>query len=382
MALSLRLHAHPETGFQEFKAAAWLTEYLEGKAFAVERGYCQLETAFRAVYGNGEPAVAFIAEYDALPGLGHACGHNIIAAAAVGAAVAVREAAAQWGGKVLVIGTPAEEVMGGKAIMAQRMAFQGLDAALMIHPGVRNAVFARSLACIELQVEFYGKAAHAAARPQEGVNALEALILSFNNINSLRQHTKDRARIHGIITHGGQAPNIVPAHSAATFLVRAEDDHYLEELMEKVLNCFRAASLATGARLEHRWSAVRYAPMRTNHSLARLFAHNLESLGRRVIPSDGGLGGMGSTDMGNVSQLVPSIHPSVAIAPKTVLGHTPEFAAAAASSDGLKGLLDGSRALAMTWVDLVLQPEALAKVREEFYKGRPGGIPGEGEDEG
>ena len=363
--LSLRIHSNPELGFQENKAVAWLTQYLGENGLAVERGICELPTAFRASYGQGKPAIAILAEYDALPKLGHACGHNLIAASAVGAGIASKLAIDQFGGSLLVIGTPAEELSGGKAIMAQRGGFNNLDAAMMVHPGEHDTATTRALACQALEVEFFGKAAHSAASPEAGINALEAMIQSFVAIDSLRQHIRDKARIHGIITDGGEAANIVPAHSAGVFLVRAEDNAYLDELRQKVLNCFVGAATASGARLEYRWGDTSYAPMRNNLTLARLFKQNMESLGRKVRLTDPSRG-FGSTDMGNVSQLVPSIHPTVAIAPKEVSTHSPQFASAAASEAGTQGLLDGAKALAMTVVDLVASPEIVTKIKEEF----------------
>ena len=378
--LSLKIHAHPEIGLQEVKASGWLTEYLQRMGFAVERDFCQLPTAFKASYGEGKPAIAFLAEYDALPKLGHACGHNIIAAAAVGAGIAIKSVVNQRGGRVLVIGTPGEELYGCKATMVERGGFAEVDVAMMVHPGTENVATPITLACSSLEVEFFGKAAHAAAYPDEGINALEALILAFSNINSLRQHIREKSRIHGIITAGGEAANIVPAYSRAIFLVRAGDEEYLKELKEKVLNCFIAASLATGARLEYKWGEVSYALLRNNLVLAQLFAQNMESLGRKVYPPDP-LRGFGSTDMGNVSQVVPSLQPMVAIAPHQVSEHSPEFAAAAASETGHQGLLDGAKALALTAIDLLTNPEILARVKEGLLSNNtpsPGGRESEG----
>ena len=367
--LSLKIHSNPEPGFQEFKAVKWLTHYLKENGFSIEQGICELPTAFRGSYGQGRPAIAVLAEYDALPDLGHACGHNLIATCAVGAAIASKPAIDQFGGSILVMGTPAEELYGGKVIMAERGAFNNLDIAMMVHPGVHDTATTQSLACVALQVEFFGKAAHAAARPEAGINALEAMINSFTAINSLRQHIKDKARIHGIITDGGEAANIVPAHSAGTFLIRAEDDNYLDELKQRVINCFIGAATASGARLEYKWGDIYYAPLRNNLSLAQLFSQNMQSLGRKMKPSDPDKT-FGSTDMGNVSQLVPSIHPSVAIAPREVATHSPQFASAAASEAGIHGLLDAAKALSMTVVDLVANPELVAQVKEEFEQNK------------
>jgi len=363
--LSLKIHSNPELGFQEVKAVDWLTRYLEENGFAIERGICGLPTAFKASYGKGKPAIAILAEYDALPDLGHACGHNLIAACAIGAGVASKPAIDQLGGSILVIGTPAEELYGGKAIMVERGAFNNFDVAMMVHPETHDAAITRALACQTLEVEFFGRAAHAAAQPEAGINALDAMLQSFTAINSLRQHIKSTARIHGIITDGGEAANIVPAHSAGSFIVRAEDDAYLDELKQKVINCFIGAATASGAQLRYKWDDVRYAPMRNNIPLAQLFLQNMESLERRVTLSKPD-GGFGSTDMGNVSQLVPSIHAFVAIAEKEIAIHSPQFASAAASEAGIKGMLDAAKALAMTVVDLVANPEIVTKVKKEF----------------
>ena len=365
--LSSSIHAHPEICFKETKAAAWLGQYLTENGFSIEKGVCGLPTAFRASYGKGKPAIGILAEYDALPGLGHACGHNLIAACAVGAAVAVRPAIDRLGGEVIVIGTPAEETGGGKIIMAEQGSFADVDIAMMVHPGVQNCATIQALACQVLKVEFQGKAAHAAARPEAGINALEAMLQSFNAINSLRQHIRDKARIHGIITDGGQAANIVPDHSAATFIVRAEDDTYLDELKQKLINCFIGAATASGARLKYHWQENPYAPMRNNLTLARLFQQNMESLGRKMGKT-GSSDAVFSTDMGNVSQQVPSIHPMVAIAPEEISLHSPQFASAAASDEGGQAILDAAKALAMTTVDLLANPAKVAEVKAEFCR--------------
>ena len=365
--LSLNIHDNPELGFKEEKASAWLTSYLEGSGFHVERGIAGLATAFRATYGQGSPRIALLAEYDALPKIGHGCGHNIIAASAVGAAVASKSIIDQLGGSIVVLGTPGEEVFGGKIDMVKAGTFKEIDVAMIVHPDVRNMPTEEALACSSLEAEFFGRPAHAAGQPHRGINALDAMILAFTSINSLRQHIRGDARIHGIITDGGEAPNIVPAHSAAVFLVRALDDDYLAELKEKVLNCFTGASVASGARLEYRWRDRTYAPMKNNATLAQLFGQNLESLGRHVEAFDPRFG-LGSTDMGNVSQVVPSIHPTIAIASPEVLIHTPEFACRSRLEVGHEGLMDAAKAMAMTVAD-ILQPGMLDKIKQEFYIG-------------
>lgn len=364
-SLSLKIHDNPETGFEEAKASKWLTDYLAEKGFMLERGISGLPTAFRAHYGNGHPTIAMLAEYDALPELGHACGHNLIATIAVGAAIASKKAVGHFGGTVLVIGTPGEELQGGKAIMAGHGAFDGLDVAMMVHPGSCNVATSRALACQPLDVKFTGRAAHASACPEEGINALEAMLLAFSAINSLRQHIRESCRIHGIITDGGEAPNIVPDHSAASFIVRAEDNTYLEVLKKKVLACFTGAARATGARISYRWREARYSAMRNNLTLARLFCENMAILGRSYLLENDNRN-FGSTDMGNVSQLVPAIHPIIAITSPGTTIHSPQFARAAASERGQRGLLDGAKALAMTVIDLLGRPENLAAIKEEF----------------
>jgi amidohydrolase len=368
--LSRRIHDNPELGFHEVKAAGWLTEYLRKNGFSIKRGIAGLKTAFRATYGQGTPMIALLAEYDALPDLGHACGHNIICTSAVGAGVASRPAIDEYGGRVVVIGTPAEELYGGKITMAQKGAFDDLDAAMMIHPGGYDTVSIEALACEGLEVEFFGKSSHAAGRPEAGINALEAMILSFNGINSLRQHIRSKARIHGIITDGGQAANVVPAHSAGSFLVRASDMAYLAELKERVLNCFKGAAVATGARLEYKWDELCYAPVRNNLTLGTIFLRNMRRTGRKTKMSDPSQS-FGSTDFGNVSQIVPGIHATVSISGgRGVVSHSPQFAEAAVSEKGLQSVIDAAKGLALTVADLVANPELVEKAKAEFLESK------------
>jgi len=363
--LALKIHCSPELGFQEFKAAEWLTDYLRENGFTVEQGICDLPTAFRAVYGKGKPSLAVLAEYDALPELGHACGHNLIATIAVGAAVAAKKAIDRFGGSILVIGTPGEEGYGGKVIMAQKGAFDDLDAALIVHPEVCDVATIKALACVNLYVEFFGRSSHAAALPEAGINALEAMVQSFVSINSLRQHIRDSSRIHGIITDGGNAANVVPEHSAGNFIVRATQDSYLDELMERVLDCFVGAAIATGARLEYKWGDTRYATVRSNMTLAEAFRLNMESLGRNISLANPA-GTMASTDFGNVSHLVPGLHACVAVADPDVLLHSADFAEATRSERAIEGVIDAAKAVAMTFADLIASPELMEEVRDEF----------------
>ncbi len=366
--LSLKLHAHPEVAFQEEKAAAWLADFLEHEGFSLERGICRISTAFRASYGTGEPKVAFLAEYDALPGVGHGCGHNIIGTASAAAGLAAKSVADETGGTVLVIGTPAEEAAGGKVYMADRGAFDGLTCAMLVHPGNRDVAVGYALACLELDVEFHGTAAHAAARPDAGVNALDAMVASFVNLGLLRQQLRDSARVHGIITDGGQAVNVIPHHTAASLLIRTDDDAYLDDVLkDKVLACFQSGAEATGCRLEYRWGEEsRYKTMRTNYALAEAYKANLQSLGRDVAMEPESRRSMGSTDMGNVSAIVPAIHPSMAVAPPDVPIHTEAFRDISATDAGHAAVLDSAKALAMTAVDVMTDRGLRERMQREF----------------
>jgi amidohydrolase len=308
-----------------------------------------------------------LAEYDALPELGHACGHNIIGAAAAGAAMAAKVLVDNLPGTVVVYGTPAEEVFGGKIDMMEHGEFDHVDVAMMTHPDSMNSTVIKALACAEIDVEFTGKAAHAAAEPHLGINALDAMVLSFNNIGALRQHIKHDARIHGIIKYGGNAANIIPEYSSALFMVRASDRGYLEDLQKKIVDCFVGAALATGCQLSYKWGAKTTDPMRNNLTMARLYKNNMELLGRKMEMDEGGTS-FGSTDMGNVSQIIPSIHPTVQIVSPGIAVHSREFAAAAISEDGNKGLLDAAKAMAMTVSDIIGNPETLEDIKDEFER--------------
>ena len=372
--LSERIHRHPETKFEEYKASQWLSETAEAAGFRVEKPIGGLETAFRASYsGAGEGptveklTIAFLAEYDALPKLGHACGHNLIGTASLGAALGLREVMDKLSGSVQLIGTPGEEGGGGKVILAKAGVFDDVDVAMMFHPSGKTILWKHALARRKLLIEFFGKSAHAAASPEKGVNALDATIQTFQSINALRQHIKDDARIHGIITHGGDAPNIVPDYSASLFYVRALDDDYCDELLEKVKTCARGASLATGARVEMEMQGA-YKSLRTNTPLAQTFKANLEALGWEFDDVDPAKG-IGSTDMADVSHVTAAIHPYLSIGPKDLVGHSTEFAEAAASEQGQQAMIAAAKALAATAVDVLLRPSLLAAIRAELEAG-------------
>ena len=365
--LALKIHDNPELGFKEYKAANWLTEELRKGGFEVEIPYGGLETAFRAEHPERSegPAIAILAEYDALPELGHACGHNLIATIAVGAALGLSPLKKELPGRLVVLGTPAEEGGGGKILLVRAGAFRDIDLAMMVHPADQTLVGRGSLAITEVVIEFKGKAAHASSEPEKGVNALDAVIQTFNSLNALRQHIKDGARIHGIITHGGVKPNIVPEYAAANFYVRAPENDYRDELVEKLRRCAEGAALATGAELTFKKVGHEYKAIRPNHHLAQAFRRNLESLG---YPVEEPKGGLGSTDMGDVSWEVPAIHPYIRITEGEVPGHSREFAEAARSKRAKKAMLAAAKAVAGTCIDVWTDPALYQAIREEFER--------------
>ena len=363
--LARKIHATPEIAFQEVKASQWLSETLERHGFEVQRGIADLPTAFRAerAASPGGPAVAFLAEYDALPEIGHACGHNLICTAALGAGIGLAAVGSGVAGRVLVMGTPAEEGGGGKVLMLQRGAFAGIDAALMFHPADYTLTMRPSLASYRLKVKFVGKAAHAASAPYEGINALDALVQMFVNIGLLRQQLRDDARVHGIITYGGAAPNIIPDRAEAAFSVRATDSTYAAKVLGKVINCGRAGAAATGATFEHE-TEKGYEAMKPNRPLAGAIARHLKELGWAVdvLPQRVR---MGSTDMGDVSHKIPSLHPYLAIG-KSVSGHTLEFREAAKSDKAFRAMLAAAKVMALTGFDVMTNSNFLEQVRADF----------------
>lgn len=366
--LSERIHAHPETKFEEFKASHWLSEAAKEAGFKVEKPIGGLDTAFRASYvGNGGgsgPVVAFLAEYDALPKMGHACGHNLIGAASLGAALGLAREMGDLPGCIQLIGTPGEEGGGGKVILTEADVFDKVDAAMMFHPSGKTVLWRYTLARHKLSIEFFGKSSHAAGFPEEGINALDATIQTFNSINALREHILDDARIHGIITDGGESPSIVPDYSQALFYIRALDDVYCNELLDKVKNCARGAATATGARVNLELQGS-YKSFRPNMTLARTFKHNLETLGWKfddVDPKEH----IGSSDMGDVSRVVPAIHPYLSIGPGDLVGHSTEFTEAANSEKGKETMRAAAKAMATTALDILLRPLLFAEIGKEF----------------
>ena len=374
ISASHAIHANPELAFKEFFACETLTNALEHHDIKTEKAVYSLETSFEAKLNTDSagPTVAILAEYDALPGIGHACGHNIIATSALGAALGLHAVAQELQGGVRLIGTPAEEKGGGKELMARNGAFEGIDAAMMIHPAGTNLASMPCICVAEVEVIYHGKSSHASAMPHKGINALDGLLLAYQAISNLRQHIRSTERIHGIITEGGSAPNIVPDRSAGQFYVRAADDKELAQLKPRVQSCFEAGAKGSGCEVEVNWANVDYLDLNTNWPLAELFQEHAESLGREFIPYEEAVKfGAGSTDMGNVSHRLPSIHPMLAVAPPNVVIHNPEFAKWAASEKGDAAVIDGAKALALTATDFLLSTELQdrAKTAYEVSKG-------------
>ncbi|MBZ6484937.1 M20 family metallopeptidase [Priestia aryabhattai] len=359
---------NPELGHEEFKACKALTDVLKEQGFTVEIGTCDLPTAFTAVYDSQKPgpSIGFMAEYDALPDLGHACGHNLIGTMSIAAGIGLSKAVAETGGKIYVYGTPAEETRGGKVTMAEQGIFNHLDVAMMVHPYYCHQKSGRSLAMDAIQFEFFGKSSHAAAAPHEGINALDGVLQTFNSINALRQHVKPDVRIHGVITEGGKAANVVPDYAVAQFYVRASTRAYVDEVTEKVKACANGAALATGTKLEISNYEFSYDDMQTNQTLSDVYTNNLISLGvsEQSITED--QGDHGSLDMGNVSQVVPAIHPYIQICDDYFVCHTHEFREAALSEQGREAMILGAQTMALTGYDVLTNQTLLQKIKEEF----------------
>jgi len=371
LSVSHQIHARPELGFAEVFASGLLAETLERAGFTLERGFAGMPTAFRARKGrNAGPCVAFLAEYDALPEIGHACGHNVIAASALAAGIGLGAVIDELAGQVWVMGAPAEETDGGKIAMVQRGAFDGVDAAMMIHPSGANYTTTSSLAMDAIQVEFRGKTAHAAAAPWEGVNALDGILLTFNNINALRQHMRSDARIHGVITNGGVAPNVIPDYAAARFYIRAAQRSTLDSLVEQFKNCALAAAQATGADVSFSHYENSFDDIITNLPLAERLRDTLaDRFG--VGPFEFAPVGFGSSDIGNVSHVVPAIHTMLDITSGGVKcnPHTAEFCQAAASPRADSVIIQAGKGMALTGCDVLTDPGFLKQVREAFAHG-------------
>lgn len=354
--ISHQIWEQPELAFEERRAHDLLCRTLSEVGLETEPHAYGLETAFQASAGTEGPEIAVICEYDALPGIGHACGHNVIAAAGLGAGLAAASMAAELGGRVRILGTPAEEGGGGKVFMLREGAFEGLDAAMMIHPADHNLPTLTTLAVHCLKVHYTGVASHAAAAPHLGRNALDAAVLGYMNVAALRQHIRSDERVHGVFLNAGEAPNIVPMAASAHWFVRAATTQQLEELKARVVDCLAAGALAAGCVMDIEWLDPAYSEMSDNDRLLSRYQENAELLGRPFADPEVVGYVMGSTDMGNVSQVLPTIHPLIAVAPEGVSIHTPEFAAFACSDAGDGAVIDGATALAATVIDCWLDP--------------------------
>ncbi len=366
---SRRIHENPEIGNQEFFASKLLSGILEEAGFEVTRGVAGHETGFVARKGAARPgpAIGYLAEYDALPGLGHACGHNIIGTASVAAGIALSEVIQETGGEVVVFGTPAEE--GGpngsaKGSFVKDGLFEGIDASFMIHPSGKTGLTGPTLAVDPLDFHFYGQAAHAAGSPEQGINALDSVIFLYNGVNALRQQVPADVRIHGIITHGGDAPNIIPDYASARFFIRAATWARCEEVSAKVRKVAEAAALATGASYKIERFQNEVHDFIVNGTLDQIIGEELEQLGEKVDREE--RKGIGSTDAGNVSHVTPTAHPYIKIGPDSLIAHTHEFRDAAGSPQGEKALLAGAKALALAGYRLLVDQELLKRVKADF----------------
>jgi amidohydrolase len=351
--ISRWMYENPELAYEEHKSSARLVEFLTTSGFEVEYPAYGLDTAFAARAGSEGPHVVICAEYDALPGVGHACGHNIIAAAALGAGHALLPLVDELGIRLTVLGTPAEEHFGGKVDLIDAGAFEDVAAAMMVHPSPNDVVDPRVIAVAHIDVHYHGKAAHASAYPQQGINALDAAVQAYVNISTLRQQIYPTDKVHGIIAEGGQAPNVIPDYTRSSWYVRAENRPRLEELMPKVEACFAAAGTATGCNVEIEQVGHIYDEMISNPSMVDLFSANARALGRPMLRGDDLPSSQtGSTDMGNVSKLVPTIHPMVGISCRPAVNHQKEFAAHTITADGDRAIVDGALAMAWTVIDI------------------------------
>lgn len=354
LALSRTLHAAPELAFQEHMAVRAITDFLVERGVTVDAPAFGLATAFSSECGAGDQVIALCAEYDALPGIGHACGHNVIAGAAVGAFLGLQAVADSLPFTVRLLGTPGEEAGNGagKVLMLEAGAFDGVSAAMMVHPAPFDVLKPNMIAAAQLEVQYSGKESHAAFYPELGINAADALAIAQVALAFLRQSLLPTDRLHGITTHGGSAPNIIPASAAGRFMVRAATQERLNLLLQRVTACFEAGAKATGATLSVSGGDLPYAQVDHNHRLAELFRLNAGRLGRQFAATNQDERPSGSTDMGNVSLTVPSIHPFIGIGSWPAVNHQPEFTAHCVTSGADEALLDGALAMAWTAIDL------------------------------
>jgi amidohydrolase len=371
ISVSHEIHDHPEQNYEEVFASELLTRTANGLGVPVELGAFDCATGFSGDVGTG-PTVCIMSEYDALPDIGHGCGHNVIAAAGLGAAIALASIAKNSGGRVRYMGTPAEEGGGGKILMARNGALSGVDLAMMVHPADADLATIDAIALQQLLVEYSGQESHAAAAPHMGRNALDAAVLGYMAVATLRQHIMPTERVHGIFLKSGEKPNIVPSEASTEWYVRSDNVSSLAALKPRVLAALESGAHACGCSVSHEWIGAAYADMVTNNTMGTMYAHNALRLGRTVTdPRNGGHRVVGSTDMGNVSHLVPSIHPMIASAPSGTSIHTKQFAQFARSPMADKAVLDGAKAMAMTAIDYWTSPERQVAVAGEFNTANP-----------
>ena len=360
------LKDNPQVAYNEFKACKHLSRMLAEQGFRVETGVGNLETAFLARPDDCQPSrpvVALLAEYDALPKIGHGCGHNMIAAASLGAVIALRRILGDAAGSLAVVGTPAEEGGGGKILLAEAGVFDEMDAAMMFHPGLLNIPGKDMLGRIRFKMEFFGRAAHASGTPDRGINALDAMVTAYTSINAIRQHLRPDGRIHGIITHGGDAPNVIPDYAAGLFYVRADSRAYLDELFGRVKSCARGAALAIGAESKIEIDPPKFDPFKRNAALEAAVRTNMEALGIPIDPDDGR---RGSSDIGNLSHYLPAIHPWLAIVGPDIPGHSSGFCEATTSALARETLLKAAKLLAMTAYDFLTSAELRNRAMVDF----------------
>lgn len=365
------IYKNPELAFEEYKAAKGHIKLLKKHNFTIEEEFLGFKTAFKATYDSGKkgPTISYLSEYDALPEIGHGCGHNILGTTSTGAGIVLSKFIDEIGGKVVVLGTPAEETNGVKVNMVEAGVFEDIGVAMMVHP---NATFLRSgysLALSQIRIGFKGRSAHASTYPHEGINALDACLLTFNNINALREHIEPSARIHGIIKEGGIAVNVVPEYTEAHFAVRSPDTKYRDELVEKVINCAKAGALATGCEIEILDSPNSYSALITNEKLSEAYSKNLLTAGVKDLGErrEGG----GSLDMGNVSEVCPSIHPYFGIIPEDkeqYPTHTEEFSHETITEYAYENMKKTIEALVATGIDIIKDEELLKEIKEEFNR--------------
>lgn len=375
VGLAHEIHGHPELGFEEESSSRWCSDALADAGLTVETGICDLPTAFSGTAGSGPFVIGICAEYDALPDVGHACGHNVIAAAAVGAGIALAEIADDLGITVKVLGTPAEEGGGGKILMMERGGFDGLNAAMMVHPSPGELDRMPCLAVEHYDVVYHGKEAHASGYPDRGINAADALTVAQVAIGLLRQHAEPQDQVHGIVTLGGSAPNIIPALTKAKYYVRARDLERLAAWSPRVKQCFEAGAVATGASLEILPQGPTYSQFDVDEEMAALWVRNATELGR-VFPAPGGRTLHASTDMGNVSLSIPSIHPMLGLDCMPAVNHQPEFTAAAASAEADRAVVDGALGMAWTVCDLAADEEQRERLMAKAYVAAESGVAG------